>query len=70
MRCMYCKGKMARKTAPFYIDRKGYHLKFDNIPAWICTQCGEVYFEETEVEALQKVLQAMDKETEKLSIAV
>jgi len=43
MRCMYCQGRMERGTAPFHIDRKGYHLLFDRIPAWVCSQCGEVY---------------------------
>ncbi len=69
MICIHCKGDMARKTAPFQIDRKGYHLLFDAIPAWVCTQCGETYFDEAEVNAIQEVLQKLDKETEKLAVA-
>lgn len=60
---------MARKTAPFHIDRKGYHLLLDAIPAWVCNQCGEAYFEEAEVNAIQEVLRKIDQETEKLAIA-
>ncbi len=67
---MHCKGKMERKTAPFHIDRKGYHVTFDEIPAWVCTQCGEVYFEEAEVKAIQNLLKLLDEQTEKLSEAV
>lgn len=70
MKCIHCKGEMERKTAPFQIDRKGYHLLFDAIPAWVCTQCGEAYFEETEVEAIQEVLKKLDEETEHLAAAV
>ena len=70
MKCIHCKGEMERKTAPFQIDRKGYHLLFDAISAWVCTQCGEAYFEETEVEAIQEVLKKLDKETEQLAAAV
>lgn len=70
MKCIHCKGEMERKTAPFQIDRKGYHLLFDAIPAWVCTQCGEAYFEETEVESIQKVLKKLDEETEHLAAAV
>ena len=66
---MYCKGKMKRRTAPFQIDRKGYHLTLDQIPAWICTQCGEVYFEESEVEAIQRVIQSVDEGTKRLQEA-
>ena len=52
MKCMYCQGEMARGNAPFHIDRKDIHLSLDSVPAWVCTQCGEVYFEETEVNAV------------------
>ena len=68
MRCIHCRGKMKRGTAPFHIDRRGYHLMLDAIPAWTCTQCGEVYFEESEVEAIQGVLRTLDKQTEKLAV--
>ena len=64
MKCLYCQGTMTRGTAPFHIDRKGYHLILDTVPAWVCTQCGEVYFEEAVVEAIQQVLQAIDTHTE------
>ena len=69
MNCIHCKGKMEYKTAPFQIDRKGYHLMLDTVPAWVCTQCGEVYFEETEVEAIQYILKTVDERTEKLVAA-
>ncbi|MCK6619300.1 MAG: YgiT-type zinc finger protein [Calditrichaceae bacterium] len=70
MMCMHCQGKMERKTAPFQIGRKGYHVTFDEIPAWVCTQCGEVYFEEREVEAIQNLLQLLDERAEKFATAV
>jgi YgiT-type zinc finger domain-containing protein len=69
MKCLYCQGTMARGTAPFHIDRKGYHLILDAIPAWVCTQCGEAYFEEAAVEAIQQVLQAIDTHTENLVLS-
>lgn len=60
--CLHCKGRMERKTAPFSLDRKGYHVSWDAIPAWVCTQCGEPYFEAKEVELIQKALTAMERE--------
>jgi YgiT-type zinc finger domain-containing protein len=59
---------MVRGTAPFHIDRKGYHLLFDRIPAWVCSQCGEVYFEEVEVDSIQAVIRALDEQVEKLAV--
>ncbi len=64
MECMYCKGKMERGFAPFHIDRKGYHLVFDRVPALICQQCGEVYFDEPQVDSIQKAILAVDAQTE------
>ena len=67
MKCMYCQGEMARGTAPFHIDRKDVHVSLDSVPAWVCTQCGEVYFEETEVNAVQDIIRAVDEQTGKLA---
>jgi YgiT-type zinc finger domain-containing protein len=58
---------MVRSSAPFHIDRKNVHISFGNIPAWVCAQCGEVYFEETEVNAMQGVIRAVDEQAEKLA---
>jgi YgiT-type zinc finger domain-containing protein len=66
---MYCQGKMECGTAPFHIDRKGYHLIFDTIPAWVCVQCGETYFEEATVEAIQQVIRAIDTHTARLLLS-
>jgi YgiT-type zinc finger domain-containing protein len=67
---MHCKGKMEYKTAPFQIDRKGYHLMLDAVPAWVCTQCGEIYFEESEVDKIQDALKTLDERVERLAVAV
>jgi len=68
MTCIHCKGKMRRGSTPFHIDRKSYHLLLDAVPAWICTQCGEVYFEEAEVDTIQQAIRSLDKRTEKLAV--
>jgi len=53
---------MNRSSAPFHIDRKGYHLQLDSVPAWVCTQCGEVYFDVKEVDDIQEVIHSLDKQ--------
>ncbi len=69
MNCLHCQGKMERGNAPFHIDRRGYHLILDTIPAWVCTQCGEVFFDEAEVEAIQEVIRTLDRQTEKIAVS-
>lgn len=61
MNCIHCQGAMQRGQAPLRIDRNGYHLAFDGVPAWVCTQCGEPYFEEREVAAIQGVVETLDE---------
>ncbi len=67
MNCMHCQGLMKRDVAPFHVDRKGYHLTLDAVPAWVCTQCGEIYFEEAEVDAIQGALRELDHHAAKLA---
>ena len=67
MKCMYCQGKMSKGQAPFHIDRKGYHLSLEAVPAWVCGQCGEPYFEEHEVKTIQRLLLQLDRQTANLA---
>ncbi|WP_133511236.1 YgiT-type zinc finger protein [Candidatus Thiosymbion oneisti] len=70
MECFHCKGRMVKGNAPFNVDRNGYHISWESIPAWVCTQCGEALFEENEVHHIQKALQKIDDETMALTANV
>ncbi len=61
MKCTHCQGQMNRGITPFTIDRKGYHIHWDAVPAWICGQCGEPCFEAREVEIMQEAARALDR---------
>jgi YgiT-type zinc finger domain-containing protein len=67
MKCMHCQEKMRKGRAPFHIDRKGYHLSLEAVPAWVCGQCGEPYFEEHEVKTIQRLLLQLDRQTANLA---
>jgi YgiT-type zinc finger domain-containing protein len=58
---------MERGNAPFHIDRQDIHVSLDKVPAWGCTQCGEAYFEETEVDVMQVIIEAVDEQAQKLA---
>ena len=66
---IHCKGRMQRGVAPFSEERRGYHVHWDAIPAWVCTQCGEPLFETREVELIQQALAALDGESQKFVAA-
>jgi YgiT-type zinc finger domain-containing protein len=54
---------MEKGTAPFSIDRNGYHISWDAIPAWVCEQCGESLFEKQEIDTIQEALAILDSDT-------
>lgn len=60
MECYYCKGRMVRGKTTYTINRQGYHLLIDDVPAWICQQCGEAYFEGKEVDTIQDLIKTLD----------
>lgn len=61
MRCLLCNGEMEKATVSYTVDRKGYHLFIEKVPAYICSQCGEKYFEEKETEAIQNMIKALEE---------
>ena len=68
MKCIHCLGEMKRGTTPFHVDRKGCHLVLDAVPAWVCVQCGETYFEEKEVDAIQDLVASVEERAEALAL--
>lgn len=66
MECFYCRGKMVKGKTAYTINRKGYHLVIDHVPAYLCHQCGEPYFEEEGVKVIQEMLKVIDKKSEEL----
>ena len=70
MKCIHCQGEMKRGTTPVHIDRNGCHLLLDAVPAWVCSQCGEPYFEEAEVDAIQDLVTSVEQRSEALALTV
>ena len=66
MECIHCKGTLVRKQVPYTVARKGYQLIINDVPAWVCTQCGEPMFDEDTVEAVQSILSEVDTRMETL----
>ena len=68
MKCIHCQGVMKKGTAPLHVDRNGCHLTLDNVPALICSQCGEAYFEESAVNAVQELIKLIDQKSNLLAV--
>jgi uncharacterized protein with PIN domain len=39
----------------------------DTVPAWVCEQCGEAYFEEREVDTIQDLVRSIESKAEALA---
>ena len=59
-----------KKKIPYSVDRKGYHLYIREVPAYVCSQCGENYFEEDEVGEIQDIIKSLEQHIEKLKMAL
>jgi YgiT-type zinc finger domain-containing protein len=60
---------MEKTFVAYTVDRKGYHLFIEKIPGHVCSQCGERYFEEKEVEAIQNMIMALEEKLKEVSTA-
>ena len=56
---------MERGETPFSLDRQGYHIHWDAVPAWICQQCGEPYFEAREIEIMQGAAKSVEEQNQR-----
>ncbi|HYU33086.1 MAG TPA: YgiT-type zinc finger protein [Thermoanaerobaculia bacterium] len=59
MRCLCCQGTVERTTARVKLERGGCRLEWEAVPAWVCTRCGQSYFEPPEVERIQLASKAL-----------
>jgi len=59
---------MVRGKTNYAFSKHGYHLLVDEVPAWICQQCGEVYFEGEEVDAIQDLIKTLDSKIVKANL--
>jgi YgiT-type zinc finger domain-containing protein len=66
MECSHGKSDLEPGRTTYTVNRHGYYLRLDDIPAWICQQCGEPIFEERVVEAIEYLLMRLDESIERL----
>jgi YgiT-type zinc finger domain-containing protein len=61
MKCLYCQAPVERGTTEVRVDRNGYHLSWQTVPAWVCTRCDQAYFEPHEVDMVRRAVSAMTR---------
>jgi len=68
--CFFCKGKVEQRRIE-HVHHWGDQLYlFRNVPAEVCTQCGELYFGPEALEAMDRVVLDGIKPKEHVSVPV
>lgn len=59
--CEYCEGKLehCRTQAPFHY--RGGLVFVDHVPAWVCVQCGEHYYDAPVYKQLENIAKHRSK---------
>ncbi len=66
MNCPHCHGELQGGTTSYTVNRHGYHLIIDDVPALICEQCGEALFTEEAVQLVQDMIRTLDTQRQEL----
>ena len=67
MQCSSCKGTLEIGRTSYTVNRHGYHLIIDDMPAYICTQCNEALFTEEAVSLVQDMIRTLDLQRSELN---
>ncbi len=55
-KCSFCEGHLHRKKTDFLVKVAGKIISINNVPAYICDNCGEAYYEPQESRNIDKIM--------------
>ena len=70
MECLQCHGKLVVGRTSYTISRNGYHLIIDDVPAFVCEQCGEPLFTEDAVRLVRQMVRTLDARRSELNVVL
>lgn len=53
--CEFCDGVVRRRRARTRFDYRGRTVYVDRVPVWVCSQCGERYFDAPVYKRLEQI---------------
>lgn len=56
MNCFMCKGELTEKKVNYMVDLESTIIIIKGVPARVCTQCGEQYFEDETAENIENIV--------------
>jgi len=58
--CYFCGGKVTAKHVNVMRHWKGRYILIENVPAHVCTQCGERYYDAAIAEAMDRIMRTSE----------
>jgi hypothetical protein len=62
-----CRRRRHSEFSICHIDSENVHIILDEVPAWVCSQCNEIMFDEREVDEIQKLVVAAKQHANRLA---
>ncbi|HUX77210.1 MAG TPA: type II toxin-antitoxin system MqsA family antitoxin [Anaerolineae bacterium] len=60
--CHFCGGKVTAQRVDVMRHWKDRYILIENVPAHVCTQCGERYYDAVVAEAMDQIMKASETE--------
>ena len=61
MSCFVCKGNLENKKVNYVVDLENTIIIIKEVPARVCNQCGEQYFDDETAENIEKIVKQLKK---------
>ena len=56
MKCFMCNGELEEQKVNYVVDLKDAIIIIKGVPAKVCSQCGEQYFEDKTSENIERIV--------------
>ena len=68
MKCFYCKGDTENKVKTHAVTLENAVIIVKNVPAMLCTQCGEAYFSDSVAQKLETITDRLENLIKEVAI--
>lgn len=68
MNCFMCKGELEEKRVNYIVDLKETIIIIKSVPAKVCKQCGEQYFDDEIAENIERIVNKLKQLSAEVTI--
>ena len=68
MNCFYCKGSLQPSTTAHVVTLENCIIIVKNVPCLRCDQCGEVFYDDTVTEQLERIVKMLQSVVTEIAV--